>query len=79
MAPVLSQGLRDVRLMRKLSLRRQCRPVRSQRNHIRGALLVWVRTKQGGNQTDQAIYQAKFGQLSNYRIDQLETPSLRFA
>jgi len=57
----------------------QCRSARSQRNHISCAMLVWVRMKQIAEQTAQAIYQVKFGQLSNYLIDQLKSPSVRFA
>lgn len=57
----------------------QCRSVRSQRNHIGCAMLVWVRMKQVAAQTAQTIYQVKVGQLSTYLIDQLKTPSVRFA
>jgi len=57
----------------------QCRSARIQRNHIGCAMLAWARMKQIAEQTAQTIYQVKFGQLSDYLIHQLKTPSVRFA
>ena len=57
----------------------QCRSGRIQRNHIGCAMLVWVRLKQIAEQTKQSIYQVKFGQLSDYMIQQLKAPSVQFA
>lgn len=57
----------------------QCRSARIQRNHIGCAMLVWARMKQIAEQTAQSFYQVKFGQLSDYLIQQLKTPSVRFA
>lgn len=57
----------------------QCRSARMQRNHIGCAMLVWARMKQIAEQTAQTIYQVKFGQLSDYLIQQLKTPTVRFA
>ena len=57
----------------------QCRSARIQRNHIGCAMLVWVRLKEVARQTGQSIYQVKFGQLSEYLIRQLKSPSVRFA
>ena len=57
----------------------QCRSGRIQRNHIGCAMLVWVRLKEMAQQTGQTIYQVKFGQLSEYLIQQLKSPSVRFA
>ena len=57
----------------------QCRSARIQRNHVGCAMLVWVRLKEIAKQTGQSIYQVKFGQLSEYLIRQLKSPSVRFA
>lgn len=57
----------------------QCRKARIQRNHIGCAMLVWVRLKEIAQQTKQSIYQVKFGQLSDYLIQQLKSPSVQFA
>ena len=57
----------------------QCRSGRIQRNHIGCAMLVWARLKEVATETKQSIYQVKFGQLSNYLIEQLRSPSVRFA
>ena len=57
----------------------QCRSGRIQRNHIGCAMLVWARLKEIATQTKQSIYQVKFGQLSDYLIEQLRSPSVRFA
>ena len=57
----------------------QCRSARIQRNHIGCAMLVWVRLKQIAEQTKRSIYQVKFGQLSDYLIQQLKAPTVRFA
>jgi hypothetical protein len=57
----------------------QCRSGRIQRNHIGCAMLVWVRLKEVATQLGKTIYQAKFGQFSDYLIQQLKSPSIRFA
>lgn len=57
----------------------QCRKDRIQRNHIGCAMLVWARLKEIATQTKQSIYQVKFGPLSDYLIEQLRSPSVRFA
>ena len=57
----------------------QCRSGRIQRNHIGCAMLVWVRLKQIAEETQQSIYEVKFGQLSDYLIQQLKSPNVRFA
>src|SRR6056297_1095728 len=57
----------------------QCRSARMQRNHIGCAMLVWARMKKVAEETAQSIYQVKFGQLSDYLIQQLKSPSVRFA
>jgi len=57
----------------------QCRSGRIQRNHIGCAMLVWVRLKQIAAETKRSIYQVKFGQLSDYLIQQLKAPSVQFA
>jgi len=54
----------------------QCRKARIQRNHIACAMLVWARLKQVARQTEQTIYQVKFGLLSDYMIAQLKHPSV---
>jgi hypothetical protein len=57
----------------------QCRSARIQRNHIACALLVWCRFKELAYRTGQTVYQIKFGQLSDYLIEQLKSPSVRMA
>jgi hypothetical protein len=57
----------------------QCLSGRIQRNHIGCAMLVWARLKEVATQLGKTIYQAKFGQLSDYLIQQLKSPSIRFA
>jgi len=57
----------------------QCRSGRIQRNHIGCAMLVWVFQDTATTETKQSIYQVKFGQLSDYLIEQLRSPSVRFA
>ena len=54
----------------------QCRKARIQRNHIACAVLVWARLKQYALATHQTIYQAKYGLLSAYMIEQLRNPSI---
>lgn len=56
----------------------QCRKARIQRNHIACSMLVWARLKQVALQTQRTIYQVKFGQLSDYLIAQLKSPSVPF-
>jgi hypothetical protein len=55
----------------------QCRKARIQRNHIACAMLVWARLKQIARQTQQTIYQVKYGLLSDYMIAQLKNPSIQ--
>jgi Transposase DDE domain len=57
----------------------QCRLARLQRNHIACARLVWARLKQYAHATQQTIYQAKYGLLSDYMIAQLKHPSIPMA
>ena len=57
----------------------QCRTARIQRNHIACALLVWCRFKELAYQTGRTVYQIKFGQLSDYLIQQLKSPSVKMA
>jgi hypothetical protein len=54
----------------------QCRKQRIQRNHIACALLVWCRFRELMYETKQTVYQIKFGQLSEYLIQQLKNPSV---
>jgi hypothetical protein len=55
----------------------QCRKQRIQRNHIACALLVWCRFKELMYETGKTVYQLKFGQLSDYLIQQLKNPSVK--
>ena len=57
----------------------QCRLARIQRNHIACAMLVWARLKQYAHTTQQTIYQAKYGLLSEYMIAQLKNPTIRMS
>lgn len=57
--------------------RSQCRQQRIQRNHIACALLVWCRFKELMYETGKTVYQIKFGQLSDYLIQQLKNPSVK--
>jgi len=57
----------------------QCRTGRIQRNHIACALLVWCRFKELAYETGRTVYQIKFGQLSDYLIQQLKSPSVKMA
>ncbi len=55
----------------------QCRKARIQRNHIACALLVWLRLKELAYQTGRTVYQIKYGQLSEYLIQQLKSPMVK--
>jgi len=55
----------------------QCRKARIQRNHIACSLLVWLRLKELAYQTKRTVYQIKFGQLSEYLIQQLKSPMVK--
>ena len=55
----------------------QCRTSRIQRNHIACAMLVWCRFKELAYATGRTVYQIKFGQLSDYLIQQLKSPSVK--
>jgi hypothetical protein len=57
----------------------QCRKGRIQRNHIACAMLVWCRFKELAYETGRTVYQLKFGQLSDYLIQQLKSPSVKMA
>ncbi len=57
----------------------QCRTARIQRNHIACAMLVWCRFKELAYQSGRTVYQIKFGQLSDYLIQQLKSPSVKMA
>jgi hypothetical protein len=57
----------------------QCRKARIQRNHIACAMLVWCRFKELAYKTGRTVYQIKFGQLSDYLIEQLKSPSVKMA
>lgn len=57
----------------------QCRKSRIQRNHIACALLVWCRLKELAYRTGQTVYQIKYGQLSDYLIQQLKEPLVEMA
>ena len=57
----------------------QCRVGRIQRNHIACAMLVWCRFKELAYETGRTVYQIKFGQLSDYLIQQLKSPSVKMA
>jgi len=57
----------------------QCRVGRIQRNHIACAMLVWCRFKELAYKTGRTVYQIKFGQLSEYLIQQLKSPSVQMA
>jgi len=55
----------------------QCRKARIQRNHIACALLVWLRLKELAYETKRTVYQIKYGQLSEYLIQQLKSPLVK--
>jgi len=57
----------------------QCRTARIQRNHIACAMLVWSRFKELAYETGRTVYQIKFGQLSDYLIEQLKSPAVKMA
>ena len=57
----------------------QCRTARIQRNHTACAMLVWCRFKELADETGKSVYQIKFGQLSEYLIQQLKSPSVKMA
>jgi len=55
----------------------QYRKMRTVRNHIGCALLVWVRLKQVAQETQQTIYQVKLGLLDDYLHQQLKSPAVQ--
>ncbi len=55
----------------------QCRKARIQRNHIACAFLVWLRLKDMAYQSKRTVYQIKSGLVSEYLIQQLQSPMLR--
>jgi hypothetical protein len=57
----------------------QCRKARIQRNHITCSLLVWLRLKELAYKTGRTVYQIKYGQLSEYLIQQLKSPMVKMA
>lgn len=57
----------------------QCRRIRSQRNHIAAAMLVWLCIKELADQTQKTVYQLKQGLLSDYLIQQMRNPTITFS
>jgi SRSO17 transposase len=57
----------------------RCRKARIQRNHVACAMLVWCRFKELAYKTGRTVYQIKYGQLSDYLIEQLKSPSVQMA
>ncbi len=55
----------------------QCRLARIKRNHIACAMLVWCRFKELAYETGRTVYQIKFGQPSDYLIEQRKSPSVK--
>lgn len=55
----------------------QCRKQRIQRNHIACALLVWCWFKEIMYETGKTVYRIKYGQLSDYLIQQLKNPLIK--
>jgi hypothetical protein len=74
----IEQWHREVKQVTGLE-RCQRRTPRIQRNHIVCAMLVWCRFKELAYQTGRAVYQIKFGQLSDYLIQQLKSPPVKMA
>ncbi len=56
-----------------------CRLIRSQRNHIAAAMLVWLSVKELADKTQKTIYQLKQGLLSDYLIQQMRSPTIAFS
>ena len=56
----------------------QCRLIRSQRNHIAAAMLVWLSVKELAEKTKKTSYQLKQGLLSDYLIEQMRNPTIAF-
>lgn len=54
----------------------ECRKARIQRNHIACSLLVWYRLKELAYRTGRTLYQLKYGQLDEYMVAQLRSPSI---
>jgi len=57
----------------------QCRPARSQRNHIALALRTWTCLKRFAYQTKTTVYQLKQSLLDDYMRRELAQPTWRFA
>jgi len=55
----------------------QCRKARIVRNHVGCAILVWVRLKQVGQETQRTIYRVKHDLLSDYLRQQLKSPIIK--
>jgi hypothetical protein len=55
----------------------QCRQARIIRNHIRCAILVWIKLKRVADETQRTIYQVKHGLLSDYLRQQLKSPAIQ--
>lgn len=59
----------------------QCRKARIQRNHIAGAMLLWIRLTDLARKSQQIVYRIKHGLLDDYPCQQLKNPTatMRFA
>lgn len=57
----------------------QCRLQRSQRNHIAVAILVWTTFKKVAYNTKTTVYQLKQNLLDNYIVQELRSPTIKFA
>ena len=55
----------------------QCRKARILRNHIGGAILVWVRLKQVAVETGRTLYRVKYDRLDDYLRQQLKSPTVQ--
>jgi hypothetical protein len=55
------------------------RKARIVRDHIACAILVWVRLKQGANETKQTDYRLKHGLLSDCLRQQLRSPAIQMS
>ncbi|NEP79485.1 MAG: hypothetical protein F6K39_15700, partial [Okeania sp. SIO3B3] len=56
----------------------QCRRARIQKNHIACAMLVWNYLKIQGRKIGKTIYQIKNKLLSNYLINEIKYPAIKF-
>ncbi|NEP83100.1 MAG: transposase, partial [Okeania sp. SIO3B3] len=56
----------------------QCRRARIQKNHIACAMLVWNYLKIQARKIGKTIYQIKNELLSNYLINEIKYPAIKF-